>query len=413
MTKKERYTIVAFMWHGFFLAITVAMLDLNTVFPVLVNTLSGSKLIFGILYSIMLGVPLLFNVIFSHFLKRFSRKKPFLLFGIYLRGLSFLGMALFVYYFALDNPSLVVSSFFVFVFLFSIAGGMAGLSYVDIIGKMVSKEKRTTFYTMKQFVGSSSSFLGGLIIARIFSLGIDYPLNYSLSLFIGFIGLFVASLLFLFLKEDIEDMGEDRESFVSYIKGIPNIVKTDSKFKQFIIVENLSSFSIMVLPFYIIYAREMMHVEDSYIGIYLVIQISGTILSNIVWGFLAKRFSAKTIVRFCIILGGLNPILALLAAMVSPLAYGLVFFVLGFTISGRKIGFEPYLLDIAPTNKRIQYLGIRGSLNILIVLLPMIGALLITSLGYVVTFSLVTLVMLLASVLLGRKGSEEYIEYCK
>ena len=72
---KNKKIFYAFIWHGLFLALTMSMLDLNTVFPSLIDEMTHSKFIFGILYSIMLGVPIIFNIVFSHYLKTFKRKK--------------------------------------------------------------------------------------------------------------------------------------------------------------------------------------------------------------------------------------------------------------------------------------------------------------------------------------------------
>jgi MFS family permease len=408
-----KYTYFAFIWHGFFLALTMSMLDLNTVFPTLINTLNSSKYVFGLLYTIMIGAPLIFNVIFSHYLRRFKQKKKFLLLGIYMRGTAFLGMALFTYYFSLSNPTLTVVSFFFFVFMFSVSAGFAGLSYSDIVAKTVPKNSRTMLYTVKQFFGSSASFIGGVLIAYIFAKGVAFPSNYAISLGIGFVGLFISSLGFLFLKEpQTEEIYDQTKTLGHYIRNIPSIIKADPSFKLYIVVENLSSFSIMILPFYIIFAREVLFIGDEYIGLYLVIQVTGTILSNIVWGYMAKRFPAKKIVRFCIILGGLNPLIAILLAQVSPALFGLVFFIVGFTISGRKIGFEPYLLDIAPDNRRVEYLGIRGSLNVFVIILPLLGALFINLFGYYITFVIVTIVMWIAAMMMGTVKKERYMDYC-
>jgi len=413
MNSNMKYTYFAFIWHGFFLALTMSMLDLNTVFPTLINTLNSSKYVFGLLYTIMIGAPLIFNVIFSHYLRRFKQKKKFLLLGIYMRGTAFLGMALFTYYFSLSNPTLTVVSFFFFVFMFSVSAGFAGLSYSDIIAKTVPKNSRTMLYTVKQFFGSSASFIGGVLIAYIFAKGVAFPSNYAISLGIGFVGLFISSLGFLFLKEpQTEEIYDQTKTLGHYIRNIPSIIKADPSFKLYIVVENLSSFSIMILPFYIIFAREVLFIGDEYIGLYLVIQVTGTILSNIVWGYMAKRFPAKKIVRFCIILGGLNPLIAILLAQVSPALFGLVFFIVGFTISGRKIGFEPYLLDIAPDNRRVEYLGIRGSLNVFVIILPLLGALFINLFGYYITFVIVTIVMWIAAMMMGTVKKERYMDYC-
>lgn len=406
--KKETYAYLAFLWHGFFLAITMAMLDLNTVFPILVSSLSDNRYIFGALYSIMLGAPLVFNLIFSHYIRRFTYKKKFLLAGIYVRGLSFLGMAYFVYVYGLSNPKLVIYSLFFFVFLFSVSGGVAGLSYSDMIAKSTPSKSRAVFFSMKQLISSLAGLLGGLIITRVFSDSISFPNNYATSLFIGFIGLFIASIFFVFLKEPYEAIKEDKSSLKDYVKSIPNVLKTDTSFSFFILVENLSSFSIMVLPFYIIYGKSLFQLDNSFIGIFLLIQITGTIFSNIVWGLLGKYLRSKSVVRFCILLGGINPILAIVLGATNPYLYGIVFFVLGFAISGRRVGFEPFLLDITPKDKRIEYLGIRGSLNILIVILPLLGAFLRDVIGFEFTFMIVALTMFTAFLLLQRVHENDY-----
>ncbi len=391
-----------FIWHGLFLALTMSMLDLNTVFPSLIDEMTHSKVIFGFLYSIMLGVPLIFNIVFSHYLKKFRRKKKILLFGIYLRSFSFLGMAFFTTYFAIDRPLLTTGSFFLWIFLFSISAGFAGISYADIVAKTMTPKERNKLYAAKQFVGSIAALFGGFLIKKIFSLpSIMYPTQYSISLFIGAIGLFVASLAVITIDEPDSVVNEqERGKLIDYLKSIPEIIKEDHVFKKFIIAENLASFSIMVLPFYIIFAKEVFDLGPSFIGIYLLFQISGTILSNIFWGIIATKYNAKSVIKVCILLGGLLPILAIALSFTTPYMYSMVFVLLGFIISGRRIGFEPYLLDIAPEDQRTEYLGINGTMNILIVILPILGGFFIDFIGFYFTFSLVSVFMAIAFIVL-------------
>jgi len=77
---------------------------------------------------------------------------------------------------------------------------------------------------------------------------------------------------------------------------------------------------------------------------------------------------------------------------------------LGFVISGRRIGFDSYLLDIAPEDKRTVYLGVRGTLNILVVVLPIMGSIFIESIGYTFTFIFVSIVMFLGFYLFNFKS---------
>ncbi len=401
--KNYRITYMAFIWHAFFLALTMSMLDLNTVFPALVSELTASKIIFGFFYSIMLGVPLIFNLIFSHYLKKYRLKRKFLMFGIYLRSFSFLGMAVFTYYFGISNPTLAISSFFFWVFLFSISSGFAGIAYADIIAKILPSKQRTELYAVKQFFSSIAAFMGGLIVTRIFSIGnLVFPINYSISLCIGFIGLFIASLGFIFINEPPSAIILEEENFIQYLKKVPLFLKADYNFRRYIIIENMTSSSIMLLPFYMIYAKEVFQVDNSYIGKYLIFQVIGTIFSNVVWAYIAKKFSSKTIVNICILMGALIPLIAIGLSFLGPNYFAIVFFLLGFIISGRRIGFEPYLLDIAPEEHRTEYLGIRGTLNIFVVILPIVGGMFIETLGYYFTMGIVSVVMFVAAFLMKK-----------
>ena len=253
--------------------------------------------------------------------------------------------------------------------MFSISGGFAGLSYSELIGKLFKSSERGSLFSSKQFVGSVSAFAGGLIVTRVFSLGnLSYPLNYVILLFIGFVGLAVSSLGFYFIQEPPSPViKKENDSLLNYIKEIPELLRNDFTFSKFIIVENIASFSLMILPFYMVYAREIFNIDQTYIGRYLLFQITGTVFSNLIWGYLSKKFGSQSVVKICIIIGGSIPIIALILSRFGPNVYSLVFLLVGFVISGRRIGFDSYLLDIAPEEKRTVYLGVRGTLNIFVV----------------------------------------------
>ncbi|HKJ67817.1 MAG TPA: MFS transporter [bacterium] len=383
---------------------TKSMLDLNTIFPALVTSLVDSTTLFGFLYAIMLGVPFIFNIFFGHYLQSRELKKPYLLTGIYLRSFSYLGMAVVIYFFAEQAPVMVLASLFGWIFLFSFSGGFAGVSYADIIGKLVPRGRRGRLYASKQFAGGVATLVGGILIARIFSVeGISYPANYALILFIGWGGLVIASVAFWLIREPAtETVSIARESFRTFLARVPGILRNDPAFLRFLIAENMASFSLMMLPFYMIFARETFQLGQEYVGRYLLFQIGGMILSNLFWGMLSGRQGSKAVVRTCILIGGLIPVAAIILQGWGPDLFATIFVLIGFVMSGRRVGFEPYLLDLAPEEKRTLYLGMNGTLNFSKVLLPVLGGGFIDLFGFHITFLLVTSIMLLAFFVLGE-----------
>jgi len=403
-------TYAIFIWHGSFLALTMSMIDFNTVFPAMITELVNSKVVFGIIYSLMLGMPYLSSLLFAHFLSAYRYRKRFLIIGVYLRALAFLGMAAFMFFFGIRLPWLVVGSFFLWSLLFSLSGGFAGISYDDIVGKLVAKSRRGRLYAIKQFTSSLASFAGGWVIAHMFGMStLRFPSNYAALLLIGFLGLVIAAIAFWFIKEPASKVSNNRRpKLSSLLARVPVILKSNPEFARFIVIENLSSFSLMIMPFYMLYAIDMLHVNDVYIGRYLLYQVGGKIASNVLWGWAAGRLGNKRTVELCLLLGGIIPVVALSIIRLGPDFFGLVFLLVGSVYSGRRVGFMPYLLDIIPADERPVYLGIRGTLNVLVVLLPLLGGLAISFAGYLAVFSLVSGAMLASFLFLYLKPSAQH-----
>lgn len=395
--KNYRHVYLPFVWHGFFLALTMSMIDMNTVLPALISQLTTNTVAFGALYSILLGAPLIFNLLFSAFLQRFPYKKKFLLLGMYLRSLSFLGMAVITLLFAKGNPLLTLAGFYILIFLFSISGGFASIAYSDIVGKLLPPEKRGILYSLRQFFSGIAALLGGFFVVWVFKAGnLVFPLNYSIGFFIGTLGLIIGSLGFFKLKETPSEISAITEgSTEGFTKGISKILLEDKRFLRFIILENITSFSLMILPFYMVFIKNNFTNYMNYIGIFVIAQVTGSIASNFLWAFISSKFGSSSVIKLCVFIGAIIPIIAMVIKPFGILSYIIVFLLVGFITSGRNVGFESYLLDIAPNDKRTMYLGIRGTLNIMVVLLPLAGGLIINLLGYYITFMLVSLIMFL------------------
>ncbi|MCB2295925.1 MFS transporter [Clostridium algoriphilum] len=370
---------------------------MNTVLPSLISNLTSNTVAFGGMYSIMLGAPLVFNLIFSGYLQRFPLKRKFLLIGIYTRSVSFLGMAAVTLIFAKSNPQVALVSLYFITFLFSISGGFASIAYSDIVGKLLTSEKRGGLYAARQFFSGIAALLGGFFIAWVFKPGnLAYPMNYAIGFIIGAIGLMIGGMGFWGLKEPPSEIKkEDLVIKNNFVSNMVEILKADRPFLKFILIENITSFSLMILPFYMVFIKNSFSNYMDYLGVFVIAQVVGGITSNFLWPFVSRKFGSKSVVKLCIFMGSMIPVIALLINPLGPIWYILVFLLLGFITSGRNIGFEPYLLDIAPNEKRTIYLGIRGSLNLLVVLLPLAGGIFINILGYYMTFGLVSLIMFL------------------
>ena len=385
---------------------TMAMIEPNTVLPNFIGGLTSSPVAFGVMYSILLGAPSIFNLFFSRYLERFPHKKKFLLAGIYLRAVSFLGMAVVTYFFAASRPLLTLVAFYALVLLFALSGGFASIAYADLVGKVLPSDKRPGMYASRQFVGGLAALLGGLLVARVFAPGVlPYPFDYALLMAVGFLGLMVASFGFWSLKEPASDPAPAPTGpKVGMFRDALQILKKDRIFRNFILVENITSFSLMILPFYMLYVSRTFPDAQVWFGAFVLAQILGSLLSNFFWVFLSKRFGSTGVLRVCILTGAAIPLLAILLQPAGAAWYILVFLLVGFITSGRNMGFEPFLLDIAPENRRTAYIGISGTMNLLDVLLPVLGGIFIAQLGFTAAFVTVSAFMVVSFFLLRNRA---------
>jgi hypothetical protein len=403
-----RTVYFAYIWHGFFIAVTMSMIDLNTVFAALITELTASKILFGTFCAVMQGAPLVFNLIFSHFIQRYSYKKKFLLLGIYLRSLAFLGMALTTHFLGQTYPNMSLFLLFLCVSLFSVSAGFAGMAYADVIGKTLHTEQRIQLYAVKEIFGNLAAFTGGIIIAMLFKPGIlGFPDNYTYIFGVGFIGLIVSSLGFYLIHEPAATkLPSRKDSLFNYIRRVPSVIRQDRRLGRFILVENLASFGVMILPFYLLLAKDTFALDQSYIGKCLLLQVAGAVLSNLVWSSLGGHTGARMIARVCILLGALTPIAALVLSKTNANLYSVVFLLIGAFISSKHVGFEAHLLNIAPDECRTVYLGIRGTLNIMIVFLPVLGGFFISTFGYVPVFAFISAIMVISFMIFDKRPSK-------
>lgn len=386
-----------FLWHGAFLALTMAMIEPNTVLPSLLTELSDNTALFGVAYSLLLGAPLAFNLLFSRFQQRFARKKKFLLIGIYARSASFAGLAAVTWFSAALGPPLTLTLFLALLFVFSASGGFAGIAYTDLIGKTIPSPERAPLFAWRQIAGGVAGLLGALVVGWLFSpQSLTYPLNYSVALLIGAAGLLVGAFGFWAVQEPEPAAAATPPARGSLWKDVAEVLKTDRRFFRFVVLENITALSLMVLPFYMVFVQREFPGATASLGLFVFAQTAGALLSNFAWAAFSQRFGSRTVMRVCIALGATLPVVAWGLSFTGPAWFALLFFLVGFVVSGRNIGFEPYLLEIAPASQRALYLGIRGTLNVLMVFLPLAGGLFIQWLGFLPTFGVVTLGMLAA-----------------
>ncbi|MCW8893955.1 MAG: MFS transporter [Deltaproteobacteria bacterium] len=379
----------AFLWHATFLALTVAFTEINTVLPSLVVNAGGGTVAIGLLTAIMVGTPIIGQLLFASYLHLQPRKRGFLLLGIGLRVVALAAVAGVLLVAEIFSPQTLIVLVFALMFVFSISGTFAGVSYTDILGKSLAAEQRGQFFVSRQFL-TSLAFLISAPASRWILGSFDYPLNYSWMFGLAAGLLLVAAFGFWAIDEPVAAPSTEVHSFFEVIKAIPRHLKDDRTLFRYILLVNLTGFGLTLMPFYVAYASQHYGLSGEQVGTYLLVQIVGMILSNFVWAKLVKGFGFRGVIRGCIVCGALLPLLVLLLSGMPLPIFLSVFFLMGVAISARKIAFDGLLIEITTNTNRALYKGIVGATSLTTALFPLIAGTIIYRFGYGPVFLVVS-----------------------
>lgn len=375
----------AFLWHATFLALTVALTEINTVLPSLVVKSGGGTIEIGLLTAIMVGTPIIGQLLFASYLHIRPQKRGFLLLGIGLRVTALATVAAILLVADSFSPNMLMIFVFVLMFVFALSGTFAGVSYTDILGKSLAAEQRGQFFVNRQIL-TSVAFLISAPASRWILGYFDYPLNYSWMFGLASVLLFIASFGFWILDEPYVTPAEEAHSFFQVLKAVPRYLKEDKVLFRYILLVNLTGFGLTLMPFYVAFASRHYGLSGEQVGTYLLVQIVGMILSNFIWAKMVKGFGFKSVIRGCIICGTLLPLLVLVLSGTQLPVFLSVFFLMGVAISARKIAFDGLLIEITTNTNRALYKGIVGTTSLTTALFPLIAGGLIKQLGYLPVF---------------------------
>ena len=377
----------ALYWHSFFLAVTMSFTEINTVMPALILRAGGGERLVGGLTAIMVGLPLVSQLVFAGFLSTRSRKKPYLLTGINLRVFALAAAAVAIAWIGTDYA--IIPIVFVTMSLFALSGAFAGVSYTEMVGKVVVTAQLRRFFVRRQ-VATSAGLLISAVATRLFLGVTSFPDGYVLLFAMASGFLLIASAGFWALYEPAgeivqKDKTQKRESdgIVRSMGKIPEILRSDANMRMLIIAVNLGALGFTAIPLVTALAHRRFELLPETAGWFVIIQVIGMLLANLVWTRLIKFGGFRFVLRAELILVALLFPFSLVASRYFPLwAYMSIYLVTGAIISAHRVGVDAILVQISPDGQRALYAGIFGAANLGTAIMPLITGMLTSALGF-------------------------------
>jgi MFS family permease len=389
LSKRNYFSL---LWHTGFLAFAQVFMDVDTIIPAMLVDAGGTAVQVGILTSIMLGGSSFTQLIFAPFVSNFHFKKKFLLIGINSRIVSLLGMGLMLYFSSMLDGSTIIWFIFFLIAIFSFGGAFANVSYTDILGKSILASSRKSFFSVRQVISGLILIFSSFLAKKVLSV-YEYPVNYSFLFIIAFGALLVSSFGFWNVKE-VTPSRMAVKNPKHFFQLIIAELKQNKKLKYFLGFVNTMGVSITLLPFIILYAKEVYQTEGASTGLYLFYKIVGSVVTGFGLFFLAGRYKYRYLLYGGAVLAFALPLIVLFAPGLPFIV--LVFFIGGVVYTSYTISMNGVLLEVSQTENRTLYTGIAGAGNIIPALFPLLGGWIIKYFGFQPFFFVFMAIMLVS-----------------
>lgn len=363
---------IAGLWHGAFLAFGMSLTDPTTVISAFVVDLTGSTVWVGGLSTVLTMAGALPQVFVARWLEPKPRKRPYLLAAISLRVLSWAALAWLIYSIGSQYPTTMAWILVGMLAIFYAGGGLANIPYTDIIGKIIPLNRRGAFFGGKGALAGPLS-ISAAVLARQILADVAYPNNYVMLFGLAALGLAVASLGFWVIREPLSVHVESK--MLSWREYWQALLAAGHHIKELIWAQLLTGFSLMAMPFYVVFALKQLNAPSWAVGWFLLLQVLGGSLSNLVWARLVDNSGSRRMLFVCALVSTLTPVLAAALGTFGWEALLPIFFLAGATANGRITGFQSALLEVAPETKRSTYAGLNAVLILPIAFLSLAAGL--------------------------------------
>lgn len=386
-TSKRNYK--SFLWHATFLALAKSFMDVDTIIPAMMIDAGGTSIHIGFLTAILLGVSKIGQFFFAPVLQNKERKQGYLLLGINFRILSLIGLGvLFLFSGSLEGNTVLLLIFFL-ITIFALGGSFANICFTDILGKSIKHEKRKPFFSVKQVVSNLGLLISAFLAAKVL-VSVEYPGNYSTLFFIAACALLIASLGFWNIKE-LPVKGFRLTGLKSFVKEIKKEFRTNKKFIYYLLMMNTLGISITLLPFLVLYAKEVFDAGNDAVGGFLLFKVIGSVIAGIVMFYGSQRIKYQAMLYFVAALSLFMPLILFIIPASSLLF--ILFIAGGVIFALEQTVIHGVLLEISSNHNRAFYAGLAGAGNILPALFPIMGGWMIKVWGFSLFFGIFMMII--------------------
>lgn len=364
-----------------FFTLASSLVSRDTVMPVLVSTLTDSKLALGLIpavFSLGLYLPQLF---FAEYVERMPYKKPFLALvgGLGERG-PYLLIALAVWALAEPAPTLTLVLFLLLLGIAGFSGGALTPAWLDLIAKVIPVQRRGIFSGLGHGLGAFVGILGAVVVGRVLA-GFAFPGNFAVLFAIASAMFFISWVGLVLNREPPSLKPKEATPLRTYLRRLPSVLRRNHNYRAYLLSRMAVLLGGMATGFFMVDGRERFAIDATGIGTLTALLIGSQAVMNVIWGILGDRKGHKLVLTG----GAFALMLAALAARLAPSQawFSVTFVLLGAYIAGDAVSSWNILIEFCAPEDRPTYVGMTNTLLAPVVILaPILGSWLAASYGY-------------------------------
>ncbi len=379
------------------------LIDPPLVLTWFVSRLTSSNLLVGLVAPLGDAGWFLPQVFIAGLVQRMPRKMLSYTLAAVVRAISWSLVAVAVW--LVGDPALLLVTFFILYGVARLAAGLGGLGFFEVVAKTIPANRRGSFFAWRMLTGGLLGLGAGVVTQEVLN-RFAFPRGHAL-LFVVYTAVIIPAMLaFIIIREPPGTAVSHTPTLRQQLRRARQLLRTDAVFRRYMGMRTALGLAGIALPFYGVYARNVLGAPEGMVGIYVAVRVGAGLLANLPWGSLGDRKGNRLVTLWLSLGSALTALLALaLAGWVAtspsrgpwlPYLALPIFLLNGALAPASMLVGSNFLLELVPETERSLYLGLSNTLIGIVVLISGFGGLVVDLLGYTGLFGLSAFLCLLA-----------------
>jgi MFS family permease len=395
-----KYNFIFNTIDGALYSLGMIFIAFNTIFPVFLKKLGGTNFLISLIPFITIAGSSLPQLFAAHYIKGLKKKKSYVLFWGWLQRLPWLFIGISCITFGKNSPqSIIVISLLMYI-VFAIASGFVGPAWFDLFSKVTPISIRGRSLSIRAIIGQLFGILGAIIAASIIG-RVAFPFNYSILFFTAFILVALSIVSLSFVREPEDKTASRDKDFLSFLKSVPEVLKGNKDFRNFIFSRAFYELSISAAAFYAVYGIKHFDLSDSYAGIFTTISSITYVAINFLLGYIGDKKGHK----LNLMIGLVSLIAASVMAIITNniFFYSIIFILTAVSQSAKDISVNSITVEFCKSKDRATYIALSSLIMIPVSLIVLAMGTIADLFGYTYLFGITIISSLIATFILNYK----------